>query len=437
MSLLEESKPKTQAFWVTLALSVYAVLTLGSMASMSIGIGILLVGLLIAMKPAGLFHAIRAEFKRPATRLYLFLTLALTLACAVSLIFAMIHPLSYNGKIPHVEFLKDMGKAWYFFWPLILVPALRVLSAEQRKTVLKSWLGAFTVLSAIGIIQYFTGWPRPQPIPGHAPYYHATLFLGHHLSVASIFIFPFFVALDLLRTRYFSRKFLLLAVVLGLLALFATYSRMLWIALPVGIFLWFLWILPRRWIIVGLISFSVGIFGLSQLNFIKNRMETSMGITERTTLWKINVEFFKARPWTGAGWHHNLELSGFYQEQTAVPGQVIFSGHAHSNFFEVIGSLGIFGLACWLAWSFYVVALPFRYRNTAEGWFARGMVCAWIVFQLNGLTQVNFWESKVIHSMMWMVSWALLWASENDERIKPVIFAEPATAPGPAAGGEA
>jgi hypothetical protein len=39
-----------------------------------------------------------------------------------------------------------------------------------------------------------------------------------------------------------------------------------------------------------------------------------------------------------------------------------------------------------------------------------GILSALIVFQINGLTQVNFWEAKVQHQLMWMVGWILFGA---------------------------
>ena len=55
---------------------------------------------------------------------------------------------------------------------------------------------------------------------------------------------------------------------------------------------------------------------------------------------------------------------------------------------------------------------------------AKGWACAWIVFHLNGLTQVNFWEAKVQHQMAWVIAWSLLFAgmpkeSDDKEELAP------------------
>ena len=40
---------------------------------------------------------------------------------------------------------------------------------------------------------------------------------------------------------------------------------------------------------------------------------------------------------------------------------------------------------------------------------------AWLIRRSfdGGLTQVNFWESKVLHQIMWVTAWALVWADDS------------------------
>ena len=106
----------------------------------------------------------------------------------------------WGGRFVEPSF-ADLGKAWYFPWPLALAAGLHALGASGRAVVARSWLLTLGILAAIGIQQHFTGWPRGQVIPSSPQYWHATLFLGHHLSVASVLIFPFFAALELWRVR--------------------------------------------------------------------------------------------------------------------------------------------------------------------------------------------------------------------------------------------
>src|SRR5688572_7618790 len=94
--------------------SIYAVSTLVSMATMSLGVGILLICLLIYFQgPKGLFLQIRTDLSEKEINVFFGLSRFLTIACLMSLVIAYYNPLTYVGKFSQVHFLKDMAKAWY------------------------------------------------------------------------------------------------------------------------------------------------------------------------------------------------------------------------------------------------------------------------------------------------------------------------------------
>jgi hypothetical protein len=69
----------------------------------------------------------------------------------------------------------------------------------------------------------------------------------------------------------------------------------------------------------------------------------------------------------------------------------------------------------WLGWVTFILASLIqnaRSRVTPLS-FPAGLFSAWIVFLINGLTQVNFWEGKVLHQVMWTVGLTLLWTIEK------------------------
>lgn len=407
------------------AFALYAILSLVAMAPMGIGAALLAFAILFTSKAtllpskgsSSLRNEIATELGRSSSKIYFRLSLFLALACAISLLYATLSPLGYGGHFVNPE-LRDMAKAWYLFWPILLVLGLRRLSNQEKKFVFQAWILAFTVLSVVGIFQYFTGWPRNQPIPFDTPSffkgnrYHATLFLGHHLSVASIFIFPFFAALE--GTQFKKNRNPILfsgAALFGLVTLFFTYSRTLWVALPLGILIWALWALPKQWKIGFVSCFLLGLLALSQYPPLESRLHQTMGLNTRKDLWLANFEFFQQRPITGVGWRHTIEISGYYLMQKLNTADV-FSGHAHNNFLEMLGGTGLLGTTTWMAWCLGVIWILFKQKNRSQNSedinFSRGLICAWIVFHINGLTQVNFWEGKVEHQMAWVIAWSLL-----------------------------
>lgn len=380
------------------------------MAAMSIG-AVLVFLALIFCQDRSIQNPWRQEWQVCTSRIYFKLSLFLAVACGISLISAKLFPLSWGGHSASVHLLKDFSKVWYLFWPLLLLQAIRSISEIDRGQVYQSWLISFGVLSILGIFQYFSGWPRPQEIPNLSHRFHTTLFLGHHLSVASIFIFPFFAALDYARARKGSPSQLYwIIAAAGFFALILTYSRTLWVALPVGLILWSVWVLPKKWKIWVTFGILVAVSLALFYPPIYQRVHENLGITTRQDLWEANLEFFKNRPLFGVGLKQAQELSGYYLMEKYHT-QSVFSGHAHNNILHMLGSTGIVGTMSWITWClgvFWILWTKKNQKSSHPPHFTQGLICAWIVFQLNGLTQVNFWEAKVQHQIAWMIAWALL-----------------------------
>lgn len=402
--------------WIVIALSFYAVLCLGSMATMSLGAGFLIASTPCIRK----FAWIPTVREKP----YLFISLVLMAICALSLVWSAIHPIEIGGHRPNVHWFKDLLKLWYFGIPIIVWAALRSIPSPQAFRVLRIWLVAFGVLSVVGIIQFYTGWPRMQVIPETNPIrYHATLFLGHHLSVASIFIFPFFVSLGLScapdgpRTIGISRKLLIGFTILGGITLILTWARSLWGALPVGLVIWALLSLPKKKAWIAIASLFLIAVALLQVPSIQHRARHSMGIGERVHLWKSNLALFEMRPILGVGWRKGEEMAGRYMlEQSGA--ETVFGGHAHNNFIEMLSGTGVAGATVWVLWSGFIFLYLFRLRRSGSPFhvgLANAWIAAWVVFQINGLTQVNFWEGKVLHQMMWNLGWMFYFGLSHEE----------------------
>ncbi|MBL7714886.1 MAG: O-antigen ligase family protein [Bdellovibrionales bacterium] len=396
---------------ILISLAIFCFMTLGSMATMSIGTAFLILPF-VAMKRTKVFGSAPAGFSvsEGTVGQYLRITAALVSALAFSLVVAKNWPLSYSGKISEVQFADDLKKVWHLFIPPIVAYCFVLVPETSRRKIGVAYGVVFLIFSVIGFQQFFTGWPRPQGVPEWPGRFHSTIFLGHHLSLASIWIFPWFVALELafsgkesLRVRAFAWA----CVVFGGASLFFSLSRMLWVALPVGIALWTVLRLPGK-LRIAAVAALVLIAGVAtQIPAISLRLNSHIGAGTRVELWKANWEFFKARPWTGVGFRHTQEMSGLYLMEK-FNSQDVFSGHAHNNFLEMLGGSGILGTLAWLAWCFFwfqqsYVLLQTKSSKVLFGLgpsaWGRALLAVGVVFQLNGLTQVNFWEAKVMHSL--------------------------------------
>ncbi len=393
------------------AIRTYAILILGSMATMSIGAAILGIAMFLAW-PGG-FTAFRRDVsdlcRIREVRAYLWASLVLIACLLITLSVQGIWTIEI-GRTQDLEFFRNLLKGWYLLWPIPLAAAFLKLSEEERNKTLYFWIGTLAVISVIGIQQHFTGWPRPQQIPEMPTYFHATMFFGHHLSAASILIFPFFAALDLLiEPRISRRKRLTLASIclFACAGLILGFSRTLWVALPVSLFFWFLLALPKRARVAAAVGAVIAMIGVAQLPVVQKRLVSGMNITQRERLWGANVELFQMRPMTGTGFMQNNGLAGALLIQK-YPNEEVFGGHAHNNFLQMVGGTGVLGTIPWLFWCGLVVGLTWKSILCNSLGIGRGLVAAWVAFHINGLTQVNFWEGKVEHQMAWACAWALV-----------------------------
>jgi len=243
----------------------------------------------------------------------------------------------------------------------------------------------------------------------------------------------------------------------GAATLWLTFSRTLWLALPVGGAVWLIGTfgydrlrtlarspLGRAWLVaLGVLIVALGVF---QAPKMVSRFSSRLGLDQRYYIWEANFDFLKKRPLSGIGFRHNQDLGGHYQIAKNLSGWLleqrveyihstnreqycaehyeelcstanrgacwVFRAHAHNNLIQMLGGTGLFGALAWLGWCGLVFLILLRLPRGVG--FAGGLFAAWVVFHLNGLTQMNFWEGKVLHSMMWAVAWGLCWSRREE-----------------------
>ena len=348
-------------------------------------------------------------------------SVGLIVALSLSLVWAEIDPVSYSDTSAEVFFPKDVLKFWYFLIPPAILWGISHLNSKQKKNVFRVWMGVIFLFSIVGIFEHFLGWPGYRRLPYLDPPRYSTALFMHHLSISSIFIFSFFASLDQWRLnqsqRVISSKALRILIPLVIfLALFFTYSRMLWAALPVGLLVW-VCLYFRSWkslFAAAAIGLTV-LFLVKDLPFLKARWSSNTGINPRLELWQANWQMFKDRPLLGVGFRKNHELSG-PKILEMVPGKGhAFAGHAHNMILDLLAGTGILGFIAFILWWWVYFRIAFTlYAHAASDWTGgAAWIAAGVVFLMNGLTQVNFWEGKVLHQLMWVMGWMLVMVNET------------------------
>ncbi|MBU6153823.1 MAG: O-antigen ligase family protein [Bdellovibrionales bacterium] len=397
-------------------LALYSVLSLTSMAGMNLGFLLVFLwfGVAVFGMRASAFLSIR---ETSGYKPYRMTALLLFVTCTLSLLVAKVLPYAYAGHEPDIT-LHGVLKIWYMICPLVLAvvfSAQKLNLFEGIAFITRAWWSMTILLGAIAIIQFNTGWPLRQVIPTNPEHFHATLFLGHHLSTASILIFPAFTALAValgawIRNRK-TKKLEWLAGISGVLILFLSYARTAWLALPLGLILIFVRYLKPKTFLASTAALLLALVIGSQTPAMKERIQNSMGIQDRLRLWEANIDYFKHRPITGIGWLKTQEMSEFYfKEKHPDNYKDYFWGHAHNNFFEMLGGTGILGTIAFLLWSLFTIRFSLQTRKLAEDHgqhflsdLASGITVALLLLHFNGLTNVTFWEGKVMHQQMFSI----------------------------------
>jgi O-antigen ligase len=397
-----------------IGLAIYGGSTLTSMAGMSIGAGIFILCLLASGRWIATSRSHWDTLRKDRfARTFALATFLLAVAILLSWVSAFLNPPVFN-QVSVRPAWGNLGKLWYLSLPFLLAMAWsRTTEAQKRKTLL-AWWWAFFSVSWLAIPEFFWGWPRNQGNPDLQPYHHPVLLLGHHLSVASVWIFPFFVTLDGLFKRgwskLISRKWLALGLILAFTLLMLLYSRMLWIALPIGLAVWAISTLPGRFAIGAVVTICLAALAATQLPVIQKRWTTPLGRNDRWDIWNANVVLFQQRPILGVGFGNTQETVRQYYYQNRKDQSIHFVGHAHNLFLEMATGSGVVGLAALLFWFCALAALILGgLKKAPEFATPVGILCALLVFLLNGLTQVNLWEGKVFHQVAWITGWVLSW----------------------------
>ena len=399
-------------------LALYAVLSLTSMAGMNLGFLLVFIIFTLSLKTGMAQRSLQLLRQTTGFQNYLWAGAALFVTCLLSLAVAKVDPFAYAGHEPEIT-LHGFLKIWYLMCPFVLALVFGAQTNDLRtglSFLTRAWWSMTLLLGGVAIVQFNTGLPFRQVIPTNPDHFHATLFFGHHLSTSSILIFPAFTALAVavgawIRNRQL-RRLEWLAGVTGILILFLSYARTAWLAIPVGLTLIFArYLRPKTfaWSTLGLlVLLALG----SQTPAMKERIQNSMGIRDRFLLWEANLDYFKHRPITGIGWLKTQEMSEFYfKEKFPETYRDYFWGHAHNNFFEMLGGTGILGTLAFLFWTAFTLSFAVATRKMAEDRgdffladFSSGLWVALLLLHFNGLTNVTFWEGKVMHQQMFAVA---------------------------------
>lgn len=217
----------------------------------------------------------------------------------------------------------------------------------------------------------------------------------------------------------------MIAIFSGAICVLTSFTRGAWVALAVVLFLSF-WFFSRRQKIFALIAASILVIGFIQNTSLLNRVTSIKDVTtdqsnsQRLVLWEAHFEIFKDNPIFGVGYGQTEKLLPEYYEKINHP-EVKFYSYAHNIYVQALASGGLIGATALFAlyvYFFVIAILLYRRKNLPSQVRGLGLGAAFsqLYFYIGGLTENNFYDGEVMHSLILL--WAILLAtyiSTNDQ----------------------
>jgi len=207
---------------------------------------------------------------------------------------------------------------------------------------------------------------------------------------------------------------------------FLSYSKIAWISGPLTVAL-IGWTGLRgriRYGVMGVLIMFAGLWSTtSEFRLRFQGLNSILG--ERLELWKANWAMVREHPWFGVGWHHNFELSYAYYDWMKVKHG--FSSHAHNNLLDQWATTGLFGVLSFIVLNFLLFKMSlkvYRAKISSRGddllprALGLGFFAAWICLHINGVTQANFWDAKVLHQIGWVSAVTLEIVRRAESRVR-------------------
>ncbi|MBU6451456.1 MAG: O-antigen ligase family protein [Cyanobacteria bacterium REEB67] len=301
-------------------------------------------------------------------------------------------------------------------------------ASSCERTALASFI-AFGALAGL--------WGSVQQVCNYHPftyqYLQGTGFCSAPMPFAGLMQLTSFLALGLMvkgANRFlpapFSNKiFFALLTLTNFLGLVFACERSAWLGLIAGLIVLVALIVMRgRLSAKTLLASSLGVIIALTLAWIfvpafKARMaplahwQQDVSVTTRIKIWGRAIDAFKERPLTGVGPSHFPRITDI--PEALVPGHSSDLNHAHSNYFQILSTLGVIGF---LAFAFLLFSgLRAAYINSLDHYWSGGVglgtLAALVSLMVAGLFEYNFGTAQVK-----LAQWFLLAALKNASDLK-------------------
>ncbi len=380
----------------TAAALCFALLTLSlpwTIAPMSIAVG------LTVATTIPLWLGIGAPPRRPGRTPVLIPAVFWLVALALSAAFALDSAGSF----------RPLRKA--LFPALVPLAAFHTSSLIAGRRATTAWLGSAALAATVGLAGYL--------LAGHGYPARARGAVGHYMTYGGQLMLAALVGLGaLVLERGWLRVAGAAALLAGIPALAATYTRSAWIGFGAGLLV-VLGVARPRWIPAVLAAGVV--VALAAPASMRERAASAFDPrhptnVERTHMWEAGIRMFRDRPWTGVGL---MDLKPTYERYRS-PAANEPAGHLHSVPIQIAATMGAVGLVAFILLYGSLLrcataGLLTQVRARAPGAGVRlGVLSALTAFLVAGLFEWNFGDEELLYPLF--VLSGIAWAARDWDR---------------------
>lgn len=227
------------------------------------------------------------------------------------------------------------------------------MTEKQLKVLLYTFLIATTVATLSGLCGTFFGYNPLLMKTVSVGVRNGGLFgmlmnYAHNMSYFLVLVYGLILLRDKIR-NIVNIKFLILVFIINFIGLYYSFTRGAWLAVIAGIPMYYYKDHKKLFFSLLTSLFLIGLVGyfVAGKKVIRPKSED-----QRISQWKAALYAFKERPILGYGYLNFEDHSTDIKKRYGVHDQG-FGGHAHSNIFEIIGSLGVVGFVFYVLWHIF------------------------------------------------------------------------------------
>lgn len=281
-----------------------------------------------------------------------------------------------------------------FLIGLVYLVAETVQSANRVKVL----VGTVVVLGAVlSLVEIASLYVHPQERLHLFQHYMTA---GGIKMILILVVVPFVLHRDTpKRIRIWSA----VALVPTFMALLLTYTRSAWLGFLAGMTVIGVvknrWVLPALGVLVGAFFFlAPSTLTYRALSIIDPNDPT---VASRLTMWSTGLRIFADHPVVGVG---DIDMHEFYGQYKS-PDDPEFGGHLHSNFIQLLVTLGSVGFLAVCALFYKTLTTEYRvFQHTKTGWLqgsvSLGALGVFVGFLVAGLFEWNFGDHEIM-TLVW------------------------------------